>query len=677
MPFTQNQLEAARNAQHQVAHDDAAQVRLLAGPGTGKSASIEERVHWLLDNGVQPHQIVAVSFTRAAARDLERRIRLYGEQHGHGNVDQVRVSTLHSVALRILRQAGLLNAFPVEPRVLDDWELSEIFDAEFGRAAGIARKDRREAIRRAWEAFWSSGVWNPANYIPPDPPITQHERNSFSAFLTARGQLYACVLPGEIVRRCVDHANAGVLDLPGLFGATHLIVDEYQDLNACDQQFVRLLAQAGITLFIAGDDDQSIYSFRFASPSGIQTFQQAYPNASMHALDSCFRCTPVILDSAYSLVEAFPDPLRLPKHVSSLYGNAAPPVVGVTHRWRFNSSASEATAIAQSCRALIDAGVGPQNIMILLSSVPTLGGPICAALQELGVPFRAPRAKPFSDSPEGRLGQALVRFALDTNDYIALRTIVGIRRGVGIGTCNAIADAIHGANLNYRNVFVAPLPEGVFTTRMLRAINPAREIAARLQDWAEGDTLADRRADLVEIITASLREQDAVAWGEATAALPNEMVLKELVEWLRAPSEADRQRILSKVAARLNGDEQDVPAEDALDPVVQVMTMHTAKGLSAEVVFVPGLEEQLLPGPRRAPFPGLVSEAARLLFVSMTRARAACIASFTTTRFTQGANLHRTASRFCQHLGGPFLPRNGGLTAQEVGAITGFIANLY
>ena len=153
MPTTPVQVQAAQTAQHSAAHDIAPQVRLLAGPGTGKSSSIEERVHWLLANGTPPSQIVAVSFTRAAARDLERRFRAYGQQHGHSEVKQVRVSTLHSVALRILRLAGLLAAFPVDPRVLDDWELEEIFDPEFGNKASITQKTRREAIRRAHEAF--------------------------------------------------------------------------------------------------------------------------------------------------------------------------------------------------------------------------------------------------------------------------------------------------------------------------------------------------------------------------------------------------------------------------------------------------------------------------------------------------------------------------------------------
>lgn len=673
MPITPAQTQAAQLAQHVAAHDIAPQVRLLAGPGTGKSSSIEERVHWLLSNGTPATQIVAVSFTRAAAKDLERRIRAYGEQHGHAHVQQVRVSTLHSVALRILRQAGLLAAFPVEPRVLDDWELEEIFDAEFGGRAAITRKTRREAIRRAHEAFWSTGDWNPANYIPPDPPISPQERAAFQAFLSSRGQVYACVLPGELVRRCVDAAGAGVLNLPQLFGASHVIVDEYQDLNRCDLEFVRLLATTGVTLFAAGDDDQSIYSFRFASPAGIQTFHNTYPNASARALDDCFRCTPAILGAAYNLVGASADPMRLPKQVVSLYATADPAVAGVVHRWRFASSQGEATAIAASCRDLIASGVSANQIMILLSSVPTLGRPLTDALQEAQVPFRPPRPKPLCDTAYGRFGLALLRIVSDTADYIALRTVLGLRTGVGIGTCNAIADAVHSGNLNYRDAFLSPLPNGVFAGRALAAIQAARASVSQLQGWLSADLLVTRRDALKTFVTTTLGPAALVDWSTATDPLPNEMTLRELQRWLAAPTDIDRDGVLVEIATRL-GEVQADPEQVA--PVVQLMTMHSAKGLSAQVVFIPGLEERLLPGPKRAPYPGLVSEAARLLFVSITRARAACVLSFATQRLTQGTLMQQTPSRFCQQLGGAFGGRAAGLTAQEVTEVTQCIGSL-
>jgi len=672
MAITPVQIQVAQTAQHSAAHDDAPQVRLLAGPGTGKSSSIEERVHWLLSNGTPPNQIVAVSFTRAAAQDLERRIRTYGEQHGHADVQQVRVSTLHSVALRLLRQAGLLAAFPVDPRVLDDWELEEIFDSEFGGKASISRKTRREAIRRAHEAYWSTGLWDPANYIPPNPPISAQERTAFQAFLNSRGQLYACVLPGELVRKCVDASTTGTLNLPQLLDASHLIVDEYQDLNPCDLQFVHLLATADITLFAAGDDDQSIYSFRFASPAGIQKFRETYPVASLRSLDDCFRCTPVVLNSAYALVDAYADPLRLPKDVSSLYLHATPPVDGLVHRWRFASSQAETVAIAESCRNLIGAGIAPDKIMILLSSVPTLGRPLADALQEASVPFRPPRPRPFSDTTAGRLGLALLRIVSDADDYVALRTVLGLRTGIGIGTCNAIADTVHASNLNYRAIFVSPIPNGVFTGRSLNALQAARGVISQIQGWAAADLVGARRTVLKSLMDG-VGPDALAAWSEATDPLPDEMTLTELQRWLGASTDVDRERVLGDVAARLGmGDAEPQPAQS----VVQLMTMHSAKGLSAQIVFIPGLEESLLPGPKRSPYPGLVSEAARLLFVSITRARAACVLSFSANRLTQGSFTKQTPSRFCQHLGGTFVYRTSGLNTEEAAAISSQIANL-
>src|ERR1035441_9277076 len=119
--------------------------------------------------------------------------------------------------------------------VLDNWELENIFDAEFGATANIGKR-RREDIRREHEAFWNTGVWNPANYIPANPPITQVERNSFNWFHGPRTQTYSCVLPGEIVRQCVEQVEANTFDPVQLLGLSHLIVDEYQDLNPVDQR---------------------------------------------------------------------------------------------------------------------------------------------------------------------------------------------------------------------------------------------------------------------------------------------------------------------------------------------------------------------------------------------------------------------------------------------------------
>ncbi len=276
MPLRPEQIEQAAEVQRNAAHDDSDHVRVVAGPGTGKSATIEARICWLLEHGVAPDSIIAVSFTRAAAEDLRKRISAACESAGLDTGQPVAVSTLHSLALRALRQAGALAAFPVDPAVLQKWELREIFEAEFGEVCGVGSITRREEIRRDHEAFWCTGTFDPDSLVPPDPPISDDERQRFRGFHQPRTQLYSCVLPGEVVAQCVERMDGGTLDPVELLGVSELIVDEFQDLNPMDLRFVHGLADRGVRVFAAGDDDQSLYAFRFATPEGIERFGRGY-----------------------------------------------------------------------------------------------------------------------------------------------------------------------------------------------------------------------------------------------------------------------------------------------------------------------------------------------------------------------------------------------------------------
>src|SRR5687768_10171723 len=322
MPIRPEDIDAAQALQFAAAHDGAAQVRLVAGPGTGKSSTIEERVRNLLLSGVAPRSIAVVSFTNASVIDLKVRLTAYCHHHGQAGIDQVSITTLHSLALRLLRQAGRLAAYPTKPLVLDDWELSNIYDAEFGVDEHIGSVPRRAKIRAFYEAFWSTGVENAATYVPAAPPVTGAERQAFERFHEPTARLYSAVLPGEIVRKCVTDTEAGLIDPAQLLGITHVIVDEYQDLNPADLAFVAHLTAAGVTTFVAGDDDQSVYSFRHASPAGIQGFTATYAGAAQHVLQECFRCAPSVLQAATTLIDANQAPNRIPKAQVSLYRNA-------------------------------------------------------------------------------------------------------------------------------------------------------------------------------------------------------------------------------------------------------------------------------------------------------------------------------------------------------------------
>lgn len=170
-------------------------------------------------------------------------------------------------------------------------------------------------------------------------------------------------------------------------------------------------------------------------------------------------------------------------------------------------------------------------------------------------------------------------------------------------------------------------------------------------------------AGISAIISNLFGQQETQNWQTYALSFPGGTTLEELRDFLWADTDEQQAALLHAVYERLN---QPVPAGGLLPPRVRVMTMHGAKGLSARVVFIPGLEEETLPGPWRQPYPDLVLEAARLLYVSITRARAACIMSYAGTRIVNGQFSRRTPSRFCAQLGGAFSYRTTGLTGQEV-----------
>jgi len=668
MPVTARQLAQAQAAQQAAAHDRRGQVRLIAGPGAGKSFTIEERVSWLLRNGTNGQNIFAISFTNASAQDLKSRISQFCQRQGQDG-SAVSVTTMHSLALRMLRIAGLLERFPVAPLVMDQWEVENIFEAEF-RAAHAIGSVRCQQIRRDHEAFWSTGRFDPPNYIPPNPPISSAERASLTGFLNRFGQIYACILPGAIVRECVDQIRAGLVTPLDLVPVRQLIVDEYQDLNPMDLEFVGAMINGGATTFVAGDDDQSIYSFRFALPRGIQTFTETYPNCGDHSLRQCFRCASDILDAANSLIAAHPSANRIPKNVRSVYDGSEPPVGGTMLRWAFASGAEESRSIANSCRSLIGAGMLPADILVLVSDRNILESGITNALRTAGVPFESRADQDHLSTLDGRILYDLIRIVCNPDDYVAHRSLLGLLPGVGIGTCLSIQEKVVGNNLNFRNLFYQPLPNGVFIARESRAIGRIFSVCGQIAGWSGDDALQDRGASLVQ--AASEFGQDVqTAIQNVFANLPGALTISEFRELFVTTSEETRAQLLTEAYQRMG---MEAPAGEPPVSKVRIMTMHGAKGLSARAVFIPGLEEQVFPGPRRRPYPGLVEEAARLLYVSITRARAACVLSFARRRVVHGHLTQHAPSRFNASTGGAFVAQGGGLTAGLAARIVGDVA---
>lgn len=649
-------LSQATEAQQAAARCPNPIVRLVAGPGSGKSRVIRDRVLWLVGEDTPAESISVVSFTRASASDLRHDVVEAWEKAGLGLPCPVRVSTLHSLALRILRAAGQLNAFPVSPRVLDEWEMASIFDCEFKVVSGQGSSRRREAIRLDHEAFWSTGAWMPPGFPVPEPPISQQERDSFEAYYRSRSTLYCYVLPSDITRKCLEYLQAMPVETELPIPLDHLIVDEYQDLNPVDLELICEIQQRGVRLFAVGDDDQSIYFFRYASPAGIQRFQEHYPGTIVFDLEHCFRCPHEILRPALTLLAAHAPDTRIPKEYTATPSLADPPVVGRIERWLFRGQRREADAITTSCRHLIDAGIPAGEIAILLSTRRPMQQTIIESLQASEVPFEIGDEPRFADEPPGRVAYALLRLAADPEDYAAIRTLIGLQSGVGDKTCNEIAAwAILNA-LRYRDILNRPNLDGL-GTRAQSAIAAALD-ATELIDGVEPEgTLNGSLDGVASAIEQVLDATASAAWRDYAADLPDGITVNETCRILASPTRRTSRTIMLEIKTRLG-----LPTDGDDQPAVRVMTLHGSKGLTFDVVFIPGLEQGFLPSEHDLPYSGLVQQAARLLYVGITRARLLAVLSLAAYRMINGENIKRQPTPFIGNLSGRFEARDDGLS---------------
>lgn len=688
MPITLAQKAHAEQMQWTAARDGAPQVRLVAGPGTGKSHTIEKRVGDLLSNGATPGNVYVISFTRATCAELGVRIQNFcSTLPCAGAASQVRVSTMHSLALRVLRRANLLTSYPSTPIILDDWEQTNVYDSELASSLGCT-PGRAAEIRLAHDAQWQT--LNPQHVNQAQ--ITPTEIQGFNAFHAARTNLYSCVLPGEVIYKCVDAMQQGALQAAQLPTIDHLIVDEFQDLNACDQEFVRLLSNHGAVLFVAGDDDQSIYSFRHANPNGIVQFADVYPSSSTHILADCFRCAPQILTPAGRLITYNPN--RVAKNLVALYGAASPPIQGRLWVWSFQTAQDEARAIARSCQELINGGMAGREdeILILISNRRVQLDVIAQELGNLGLPYDPPRGASLVNELEPiRAVYALLRIARDQatgeEDYPAHRDILGIQSGVGHVTAKAVADACITNNQNFRQLFHLPACPAWLTGRPASAAQRVMAIVQAAANWTMADTLASRTADIAGVLSTQVftsggnAANNVTMWNTLAGALPPQMTLEELLQFLAADSESDQQAILDLVNQRIGGTVPAAPG--AVQKRIRILTMHGAKGLSGKIVFIPSAEQGIMPNFRALQATGLLIEQRRLFYVSVTRAMACCIISHVAQHtgaqamaLTQNTVARLTRSQFLNEMGCPSTTRTTGLSAAEATAIVAEVANL-
>lgn len=594
-------------------------VRLVAGPGTGKTRVMTRRVAYLVENqGINPGAILALTFSRAAAQELRERLEvLLGKEAG----DRPTVSTLHAFALRQLLLTGSAPTLPQPIRIADDYDernvIKEEIAEQMGQGFGIRKVQRElELLAADWESLkadadeWEKGF--------PNPRFLEAWRRHRAAYgYTLRAELvYA-------LKKALDENPD--LHLEPAF--THVLVDEYQDLNKCELAVLERLTAGGRSLFVAGDDDQSIYGFRKAFPQGLREFGTTYPGAAEEELAECHRCDRNILALALSVAEQ--DVNRIEKEL----GPRSDAEDGHVEARSYPNISAEARGVAAISHELVESGVIPRSILILLRNDP--GGiysrRLIDALAEQGLDAELP-SDPLAilDGEDGRRLVCLLRLLQEPDHDLAWREFLKLRANtLGAGTLFAIFELAAERQIRFFEALgiIEGDPSQLESTRKLVV---ADEVTA----------IKELLASLVDAVDAPAQEGLLRAMG-ATGIEDGELrdeISDLLLELVADDDEAGLGQIEEALhAARSNWD-RDEEAGD--EQKVKIMTMHAAKGLTADAVIVAACENELLPGwpeDERAR-----DDERRLLYVSLTRARHHLYLTFARTRTGQQA--HRLQS---------------------------------
>jgi ATP-dependent DNA helicase UvrD/PcrA len=307
--------------------------RVVAGPGTGKSFALKRRVARLLEEGADPERILPVTFTNVAAEDLQREML----QIGVLGCESIRGSTLHSLCMRILSRENVLQAVGRKPRPLNRFEIEPLL---YDLSNDFGDKRARNNRVRAYEAAWARLQHEMPGYAQ-DPDDATFEDALVGWLTFHEGMLIGEIIP-YVYRYLKDNPAAPERSL-----YDYVLVDEYQDLNKAEQGVVDLLCDAA-NLCIVGDDDQSLYSFKFAHPAGIREFPATHPPTSDHQIIECRRCPIRIVQMANSLIGHNKD--REPRQLTPLLGNG-PGTIAIK---QYQTLEDEAVGVADLVADLIN-----------------------------------------------------------------------------------------------------------------------------------------------------------------------------------------------------------------------------------------------------------------------------------------------------------------------------------
>lgn len=648
-------LENLNDKQREAAMYTEGALLILAGAGSGKTSTMTRRIAYLVDEkGVSPYNILAVTFTNKAAREMEERV-----EEILGSNSRMWIMTFHAACLRMLRmdgdRLGYTNSFavydPVDQKsivknLLKEYEIDEKKFTPNSILSNISKAKEQEIGPREFEE-------NVGDFR--DETVAKVYRG-YERILSRNNAMDFDDLILNAVRLLKE--NPDVLEkYQERF--RYIMVDEYQDTNQLQYKLISLLAKKYGNICVVGDDDQCIYQWRGADIRNILNFEKEFPKAKVVKLEQNYRSTANILEAAHSVISNNKQRKR-----KKLWTDASQGEKIQYHR--LESDYREAGYIAQEIGYMVQQGENYRDFAILYRTNAQSRN-FEDSLAQRRIPYRVIGGLRYYDRMEIKDMIAYMRLVANPMDDIAFDRVVNSpKRGIGKATMDKIKSV---ANYCEKSIFQYVESEAIADTlsgKASRGMNEFLEIIREYSEEKENLRVSDIYEGLL-IKSGYLKALEDQRTAEADGRIENLMEFKSVIyEFENRDSKLELDEFLEKLALLSDVDNHDSEAN-----AVTLMTMHSAKGLEFPYVFMPGMEDGLFPSWRSRDSISQMEEERRLCYVGMTRAKRRLWMTSAESRLLYGKVNATRESEFMREINPKLLAGDGVYKSGSVGAKTG------
>jgi DNA helicase-2/ATP-dependent DNA helicase PcrA len=614
---------------------------VLAGAGTGKTRVITYRVAHLIELGVPGSAILAVTFTNKAASVMKERISDLLRSTGR-DASEVWVSTFHSFCARLIRRESQHLGLPRDFAIYDDDDQTAAVKRALAQL-DLSTDDYPPRSMRAQISYAKNHGLTADEMAAMAAEARDEARKQAAEVFRVYNDILrkaAALDFDDLLLRAVELLREHA-DVRAAWNARfhYLMVDEFQDTNRSQEELVRLLAGTRKNICVVGDEDQSIYAWRGARAGNLKRFTTDFPTAKLIRLEENYRSTQTILDAAAAVV----------KNNSDRLGKTLQATLGAGARLKFfeaPDSAAEAEFICGQLSGLVRNE--PDARIAVLYRTGAQSRSFEEVLRRLGIRYRVVGGFSFYERAEVRNALAYVRLIFHPEDDVALLRVLNVPpRGIGAVTVAALEARARQTGQSLWSV----ISNGEFLTG--KKFSGALRSFCKLIEDLQKDCQGMQPTQLIERVLGSTGYLD---WVEQQDNLEHTSRAENLRELANAMAEATEQGqtledVLDQAALASDSDQYD----DTIP--VSLMTLHSAKGLEFDAVFLAGLEEGLLPHGRALGSSADVEEERRLFYVGMTRAKLSLVLSRAVYRRTYGEERLRAAlpSRFLTEIPGDLI----------------------